>query len=143
MTDSAPGVKAQSCPTLRYDRMSGILTTMSGEQTYGERLRAEREGRGLSIEDATFLARTKLGRSVSARTVGRLENGTTAESAADERLVIALCRVYEVDPYAISIEIADRAHDLVVLLGGNTTSKGRAKGRQATGRYSQSGRRAA
>lgn len=99
------------------------------EDTYGARLRAERELRGLSIEEATFQARGKLKRPVSARTVGRLETGVTAERAADEALVVALCQIYEVDPYAISVEIADRARDLVLLLSGNSNgSRGRSKG---------------
>lgn len=89
---------------------------MTTAETYGGRLRAERERCGFSIEEATFRARGKLARPVSARTVGRLENGTTSEEAADEALVVALCQVYDVEPDTISVAITERAGRLRDLL---------------------------
>jgi hypothetical protein len=96
--------------------MSGA--TDSGDN-YGGRLRAARQAAGLSVEEATYRVRVLMDRSVSWRTVERVELVPRPEAKADERLVVALCRVYDVDPYDVSAAIAARADRLSVLLRSN------------------------
>lgn len=88
-------------------------------ENYGERLRAARRAAGLSIEDATYEVRTLMDRKVTRKTIERYELHPTPDDRADERLVVALCRVYNVDPYTVSVPIADRADRLARLLRGN------------------------
>jgi transcriptional regulator with XRE-family HTH domain len=89
---------------------------MTAESDYGSRLRRAREGLGLSIEEVTFRVRGRLAKPVSARTIGRLETGTTSEESADEVLVVALCQAYGIDPRDVSEEIAARAERAALVL---------------------------
>lgn len=106
---------------MRRPVLSDILSDMSEDaQTYGERLKSERERLGWSLEEVMFRARVALGKPISAKTIHRLENGTTSEAAADERLVVTLCRVYGVEPREISPAIAERAELLMAVLVGTS-----------------------
>ncbi len=94
------------------------------DRSYGQRLKAERERLGFSLEETMFRVRVVLGRPVSTKTIHRLEDGTTSEDAADERLVVALCRVYDVEPKAISEQVAHRADRLMLVLAGGWDDAG-------------------
>jgi transcriptional regulator with XRE-family HTH domain len=88
-------------------------------EDYAERLRVARKAAGLSVEEATFQVRVLMNRKLSKKTLERLELEPRPEDRADEWLIVALCRVYDVDPWTVSPAIAERADRLALLLRSN------------------------
>jgi hypothetical protein len=82
-------------------------------------LRAARQAKGLSVEDATYEVRALMGRKVTRKTIERYELHPAPDDRVDVGVVVALCRLYDVDVADVSAVIADRAERLSRLLAGN------------------------
>lgn len=142
MTDALTKVK-DFLTGLAFRLGVGHNDGMTDPEDYGTKLRDARRAKHLSIETATFRVCNALGRTVSTRTVGRLETGVTSEDSADDVLFVALCRIYEVDPMTISPAITARAYRSALVLVGTKGTDGpddeAAGGSRTTSRYAQKG----
>lgn len=95
-----------------------MATTITAPETLGELLRTWREGAGLQLDDAAYLARQQLPArmTISRETIRRIEVGTIREDRIDPVHLFAIVAAYGKTlsdlPAAASLD-ADRLRDLL------------------------------